>query len=173
MRVFYSDIADTVTSSVGWVVLYTQPLREFAVEYYLINEGHLTYLPVTQYNSMPVPLFSRYLFLQYPDDFSFLRKAKYIQAILQQDDKPVILDDSIIQTLRARENEKGFIDIEFKEFKSAYHENSKINMICGPYSGLKATFNKQLSHNKAQINLNFFGAKREVQIGLDQIEICY
>jgi transcription antitermination factor NusG len=173
MQSFYSNIATTITSLVGWIVLYTQPLREFNVEYQLINEGHLTYLPITQHHNIPIPLFSRYVFLQTPADFTFLRKLKYIQAVLQQDDKPVILPDLIIQSLRDRENYKGFIETSNLDPKVRYPKNSKINIISGSYSGLKATFNRQLSNNKAEINLNFFNSKRSVQIGMEQIAACY
>jgi transcription antitermination factor NusG len=173
VKPFYSNIATTVTSLIGWIVLYTQPLREFNVEYQLMNEGHLTYLPITKQHNITIPLFSRYVFLQTPDDFTCLRKFKYIQAVLQQDDKPVILSDLIIQSLRQRENHKGFIEISETATEVRYLKDSKINIINGPYLGLKATFNKQLSNNKAEINLNFFNSKRPVQIEMDQIAACY
>jgi transcription antitermination factor NusG len=174
MQTYYTNISESITSLVGWLVLYTQPLREFAVDYQLSNKGHLTYLPITQRCNIPIPLFSRYIFLANPqNDFTFLRKVKYIQTILQQDDKPIILHDSIIQSLRERENEKGFIPTEATELQISYIKDSGVNIIDGPYSGLKATFNKRINSHRAEINLNFFGSKRAVQIGLDQIEICY
>jgi len=169
----YTALSNSLTSLLGWIVLYTQPLREFAVEYQLINAGYIPYLPLTLTNGNPAPLFSRYIFLQYPEDFPSLREIKHITNILQQNSKPLIIPDKTIQSLRERENETGIIETEFIEPTQTYPPNTKINIVEGVYSGLNATFNKYLAKNQAEITLNFLGSKRSVQIGLDHITPAY
>ncbi len=102
-----------------WYVIYTKPCSEDIARDHLERKDVQVFLPKIRecrYSSKGEetkikPLFPNYLFahMAYPDDYYAVIWAKGVRRIVGDGTEPIPLDDSIVDFLKSRSEETGFI----------------------------------------------------------------
>lgn len=106
-----------------WYAVYTKPKEEQRADQNLAAWGVETLAPKIQerrtneFTGRPTyftkPLFPRYIFARF-DAERLLRKVRFtrgVQNIVSLDSRPVIVDDSVIDIIRSRIREDGFVKL--------------------------------------------------------------
>ncbi len=107
-----------------WYAIYTKPKDEDRADKNLMAGGVETFAPKIQerrYNQftnapsyLTKPLFPRYIFARFIAG-TLLRKIYYtrgVHSIVSLCDKPVIVDDAVIDLIKLRMNQDGFVDVD-------------------------------------------------------------
>jgi transcription elongation factor/antiterminator RfaH len=139
---------------VNWYAIYTKPMEESRVELNLKSRGIETFAPKikarrdNQFTGKPVyvttPLFSRYTFAKFNLAAS-LHKVNFmrgVQYVVRFDGCPVVIDDEVIEIIRSRVNEKGFVRLD------DFQPGDKVIIKSGPFKNLTGIFNAALKDNE-------------------------
>lgn len=113
------------------------------------------------------PLFPCYVFAK----FRYVTQGRHICAtrgvvrVVRFGDLPAIVDDRIIEELRAAIKEEETIEIA-QELKPG----EEVNIIAGPYRGVRAVISRILpAAQRVAILLDILGSEREVEIQADEL----
>lgn len=134
-----------------WYVIQTKPKQENRASYNLAAGDIETYFPkICKWNSKKVkeqstyqfkPLFPSYIFAKF-NALTMSRKVRYtrgVKNILSLDTKPCSVDDEIIEIIKNRCDEDGFVHVEKK-----FNPGDKV-MITKPYlEDFSGIFEKEL-----------------------------
>ena len=107
----------------SWYVVQTQPHSEMKACSHLLRQGFGVYLPrylkrrrhARRIETVPAPLFPRYMFVSFDiavQRWRSIRSTVGISALVGQNDSPTSVPDNIVEGLRCREDEAGFVRLE-------------------------------------------------------------
>ena len=169
-------MTDSQQATIPWYVVYTKPQKELQVASLLEDRQKLTvYLPeVYQTYRGQVqlrPLFPRYLFVQMDlaeKESSVVNHTPGVVRMVSLEDKPLPLNDSVIQAIREevdRLNESGGLPTEH------FSEGETVRLRSGPLAGMEAVFIEHLRpHDRVVVLLRFLGQENRVEIDISEIE---
>jgi transcription antitermination factor NusG len=155
-----------------WSVAMTHPAREFVAARTVRRQYHrLYYLPQFFDSRLKRrrPLFPGYLFVHAPkSDVGFLRSCTGISRVICNGDKPAMLDNSIIDGLRAQENDNGVIAME--NAKRGFRRGDKVRILYQNMNHLEAFFECTTARQRVKLLLCWLGQTVPVIVPIDQIE---
>lgn len=125
-----------------WHVIYTKSKHEKTLAEQLSEAGFTVYLPLVKRENrwsdrkktVEVPLFNSYVFIQGVKDKSLMKDFKSFVAFLQHNNKPAIVRQHEIDTLK-RVIKHGY-DVRDAGDISQMAEGSKVMVIAGPLKGM-------------------------------------
>jgi len=128
----------------SWFVLCTKPQKEFQVERLFQEAGFPVYCPRFRSEGRIRPFFPCYAFLRftYPDQFKLVKYTRGVRHVVGNDAGAVPLDARFIEELKAREVE-GLIELE--KYGVEPSPGDEIEVVDGPWKGLRGVFHKSLS----------------------------
>lgn len=166
----------TIDDELRWYCLRTLPRKENLSVGFLRGEvGAEVFCPFVRfkrgYSNGPrwirEPLFPCYLFAR----FRYLTQWRHICAtrgvvrIVRFGEQPAIVDEHIIHDLREAVKEEETIEIT-QELKPG----EEVNIIAGPYRGVRAVISRVLpAAQRVAILLEILGSEREVEIRADEL----
>lgn len=151
----------------------THPSREFIAARSVRHQyDHDYYLP-QYYDKMLKrrrPLFPCYLFIYIPDhNTSFIRSVTGISCVVGTFEKPALIDNSIIDGLRAQENENGVIAME--NAKRGFRRGDRVRILYSNMCNLEAIFECTTARQRVKLMLRWLGGQTSpVIVPIDQIE---
>jgi transcriptional antiterminator RfaH len=109
-----------MTTSARWYVVHTQPQNEGRADINLRRQDFTTYLPrylrqrrhARRTETVARPLFPRYLFVALDlarDRWRAIQSTFGVSQLVAAGEEPVALPDGVIEAIRAREMENGFV----------------------------------------------------------------
>jgi len=155
-----------------WYAIYTQPRSEMLARDHLARQGFEVFLPLYQkrrsharrVDIVSAPLFPRYMFVSFnagEASWRVIRSTRGVVDLVRIGLDPVRISDSIIEEIRRRRDEQGFVIL-------AKHLNLKrgarIRIDTGPFVDYEAIFESQRDEERVVALLSLLG--REVVVEL-------
>ncbi len=157
----------------AWYLCRTKSKGEGVAQINLERQHYTTYLPVcladkrTGTKSDIVCLFPAYIFVKLipgQDDFGPIRSTKGIRALVRFSLWPIEIPDSLIDSLRARENAQGIHSIP----KFDYEKNDVVSIRGGVFDGYTAIIHAKKA-DRITVLLNMIN--REVKVDMTYRDI--
>jgi transcriptional antiterminator RfaH len=157
-----------------WHLVYTKSLQEETAFINLTNQNYESYLPFISKEKisqgkkilMKEPMFPRYLFVRLNDDgfqnWSPIRSTKGVSHLVNFGSHLATLDDEIINMLMQNES----INLTVK----AFLDDDSVEIIDGPFKGLKAVFKAYSGEERAILLLDFMAKHIRAKFDLKQFK---
>ncbi|WP_298274388.1 transcription termination/antitermination protein NusG [uncultured Bradyrhizobium sp.] len=160
-----------------WYVVQTQVNAETKAAAGLVRQGFSTYLPRYQRRRSHArkveivsrPLFPRYLFVAIDvaaQRWRAIQSTLGVSHLVCVGDRPAAVENGIIDALRAREDEAGFIKLARGP---AFSPGDKVRITEGAFVDSLALVEDASDHHRVAVLLNLLGRKVRVLVGADLI----
>ena len=128
----------------NWYVINTKPKKEFHVERLFQEGGIRVYCPKYRDGERIKPFFPGYefVFFGYPDQYKLVKYTRGVKRIVGNDEGAIPIDVEILDEIRRREVD-GFI--ELRKYGIEPGVGDQIEVVEGPFKGLRGVFKKDLS----------------------------
>ncbi|MGX4803489.1 transcription termination/antitermination protein NusG [Bradyrhizobium guangdongense] len=160
-----------------WFVVQTQPNSERRAVANLNRQGFEVYLPqylkrrshAGKVDLVPAPLFPRYLFVALDlmaQQWRVIRSTLGVVELIRQGDRPVPLASDIIGSLRARQDDRGLIQLD----RPSFQPGDKIRVAGGAFSEHLGVFEGMSDRERVAVLLDLLGRKVRVIMNIGVIE---
>lgn len=157
----------------SWYVVQTQANGEFRAAENLRRQGFDVYLPRYQKRRLHArkvdftakPLFPRYLFVAIDiaaQRWRAIQSTFGVTSLISNGADPAVLADGIVNGLKAREDNKGFITMNREP---DFARGDKVRVLAGAFIDSAALFDGDADHDRVSILLDMLG--RKVRVLLD------
>ncbi len=160
-----------------WFAAHTQTKSEEKAAQHLIRQGFGVYLPrymkrrnhARKIDYIAAPLFPRYIFVAMD-----IAKAQWraisstvgISHLICNGNKPVAIPESIINSIREKENESGYIRVAENE---SFHEGQAVDIVSGPFQDLTGIFQAMSDSERVMVLLEVLGRHVKARIPLSAL----
>lgn len=160
-----------------WYVVQTLVNAEAKAAANLVRQGFDVYLPrylkrrshARKVETVARPLFPRYLFVAIDVAAQRWRAIQSTLGVLHLvcwSDKPASVEDSIVDGLKAREDECGFIKLARR---ATFSPGERVRLVEGAFVDSLALVEGVSDHDRVAILLDLLGRKVRVLVGADLI----
>jgi transcription elongation factor/antiterminator RfaH len=155
-----------------WSVAVTKPSGENRASLNLTRQGYLSYLPkylsrVGKEIKVKI-LFPRYIFVLIESQWHTINSTFGVsRLILNNESKPAIVQDRIIDDLKMKENDQGFISLP-EPPKFSRGEN--VRVVNGSFVGYSGLYDGMRDRERARILINLLG--QQVRVELDEKDLA-
>jgi transcriptional antiterminator RfaH len=158
-----------------WYVVQTQPHAEAKATAHLLRQGFDTYLPrylkrrrhARRVETVAAPLFPRYLFVAVDmavQRWRVIQSTIGVSHLVSNGDSPAAVAASIVDGLKAREDERGFVLLERRP---RFAPGDKIRVLDGVFSACLGLFEGVADRERVAILLDLLGRKVRVTLDAD------
>ena len=163
----------TTFAGVRWYVVQTQVNGEVKAAENLRRQGFETYLPrylkrrrhARKVDFAAKPLFPRYMFVAIDiatQRWRSVRSTVGVSRLVTNGDQPAVVPDGVIPALKAREDAKGFVEMDARP---TFAPGDKVRVLAGAFMDNAGLFNGIADHDRVSILLEMLG--RQVRVLLD------
>ena len=158
-----------------WHVVQVHPHAESKAQMHLVRQGFATYLPrylkrrrhARRTEIVPAPLYPSYLFVTFNPSIHRWRSIHStvgVARLVCNGEVPAAIDSAIIDGLKSRENEQGFIQLERRPQFAA---GDKVRVREGVFCDCLGLFESMGDRERVAILLELLG--RKVRVVLDEV----
>ncbi|MDB5582510.1 MAG: transcriptional activator RfaH [Bradyrhizobium sp.] len=155
-----------------WYVAQTHPRSEAKAAEHLRRQGFGVYLPhfrkkrrhARRVDTVKAPLFPRYLFVSVDLEtqrWLAIQSTIGVARLICNGDVPALVQRGIVDALRQREDEQGFIKLEQRVFRLG----EELRVLDGAFTGTLGLFEGMTDNERVTILLDLLG--RKVRVNLD------
>lgn len=155
-----------------WYVAQTHPRAETKAAEHLTRQGFGVYLPhfrkkrrhARRIDEVKAPLFPRYLFVSIDvatQRWLSIQSTVGVARLICNGDVPAVVQPGIVDALRQREDEGGFIKLAPRPFKLG----EELRVLDGAFTGTLGLFEGMTDNERVTILLDLLG--RKVRVNLD------
>jgi len=159
----------------NWYAVHTQPHQEKLSELSLQRLGIETFLPRLKQRktvrrvlrTVVTPLFPGYLFARFnmDTDYRTVNYARGVRKIVAFGSETTVVDDSIIESIKARLEEDGAAVL-----RNSFVPGQTVRIQGGPFQGFEAVFEREMSdHQRAIILLQVLSGQARLIVDLGQV----
>jgi transcriptional antiterminator RfaH len=157
-----------------WHLVYTKPQQEKAAYDNLTRQNYQCYLPLITKEKIlrgkkiliKEPMFPRYLFLRLSHDgqqnWTSIRSSKGVSYLVSFGGLAASLDDDMMDNLQQKIN-KAIV-------AKVFSIGDKVEILKGPFKGMKAIFNAYKGEERAMLFLNFMAKNLTAKFDLRDIK---
>ena len=160
-----------------WYVVQTQPNGELKAAQNLLQQGYEVYLPrylkrrrhARKVDFTAKPLFPRYMFVAIDMATQRWRSIQLtfgVSRLVSNGDNPAAVPEQIVSALRAREDEKGFIQMTSR---SAFAPGDRVRVLEGAFIDSLGFFSEMADRDRVSILLDMLGRKVRVLLDADMV----
>lgn len=158
----------------AWSVAQTHPNAGNIACVHLQRQGFSYYNPKIQervklkngYGHRIAQMFSNYLFIDIADEWRAVKSTIGISHVLMQEsEKPAVLKDEFITSLKAQENQDGLIVLGQSKFK----KDGAVQIKSGPFAYAIGKFDGLSSRDRVYVLLSMFGTERRFEMREDNL----
>jgi transcriptional antiterminator RfaH len=160
-----------------WYVVQTQVNGEAKAAQNLIQQGYEIYLPrylkrrrhARKVDFTAKPLFPRYMFVTIDmatQRWRSIQSTFGVSHIVSSGDTPATVPDGVVASLKTREDDKGFIRLDFRP---AFAPGDKVRVLAGAFMDSAGLFNGLADHDRVSILLDMLGRKVRVLLDADMV----
>ena len=158
-----------------WYVVQTHPRAEVKAAENLHRQGFSTYLPrylkrrrhARRVETVAAPLFPRYLFVAVDmatQRWRSIQSTIGIMQLVRNGNEPAAIHARIIDALKSRENEHGFIQLDQRQ---AFRPGDKLRVIDGAFCDSFGSFEGMSDKERVTILLDLLGRKVRVRLDVE------
>jgi transcriptional antiterminator RfaH len=158
-----------------WHVVQVHPHAESKAQMHLVRQGFATYLPrylkrrrhARRTEIVPAPLYPSYLFVTFNPAIHRWRSIHStvgVARLVCNGESPAAVDSGIIDGLKSRENEQGYIQLERR---SQFAAGDKVRVREGVFCDCLGLFESLSDRERVAILLELLG--RKVRVVLDEV----
>jgi transcriptional antiterminator RfaH len=159
-----------MTDGPRWYVVHTQPQNEMRAEAHLRRQGFTTYLPrylrsrrhARKTETVARPLFPRYIFVAVDvarDRWRAIQSTLGVSHIVLAGDEPAALPEGVIEEIRARESDSGFVTLGLP---AGVGPGSRVRLLDGIFAESRGILERVGDDRRVAILLELLG--REVRV---------
>jgi len=163
-----------------WYAVFTHPREESVAKGHLERQGYSVYLPrylkrrshARRVTWAPMPLFPRYLFVEADPDttpWRAMRSTVGVQDIVCASGRPAQVAPSIIDAIRAREDERQFVIINTV---SQFCRGDKVRVLYGPLADQEGLFESNSDAARVVVLMRLLGRDVRVAVPPDAVSRC-
>src|SRR5262249_43393835 len=156
-----------------WYVVQTHVHAETKAVWHLDRQGYATYLPrylkrrrhARRVETVAAPLFPRYLFVaidRAAQRWRSIQSTVGVTHLACNGDEPASVPNGVIDQLRGREDERGFITLDTRP---RFARGDKIRVVDGAFDACIGLFEGMADRERVAILLDLLG--RKVRVVLD------
>jgi transcriptional antiterminator RfaH len=160
-----------------WYVVQTQVNGEAKAAQNLLRQGYEVYLPrylkrrrhARKVDFTAKPLFPRYMFVAIDmatQRWRSIQSTFGVSRLVTNGDDPATVPEGVVQALRAREDDKGFIRLDSKP---AFTPGDKVRVLAGAFMDSAGLFSGLADHDRVSILLDMLGRKVRVLLDADMV----
>lgn len=160
-----------------WYVVQTQVNGEARAAQNLIRQGFEIYLPrylkrrrhARKVDVTAKPLFPRYMFVAIDlaaQRWRAIQSTIGVSHLVSNGDDPASVPEGVVHALKAREDTKGFIQMDVKP---AFAPGDKVRVLAGAFMDNSGLFNGLADHDRVSILLDMLGRKVRVLLDADMV----
>lgn len=160
-----------------WYVVQTQVNGEAKAAQNLIRQGFEIYLPrylkrrrhARKIDFTAKPLFPRYMFVAIDmatQRWRSIQSTFGVSHLISNGDDPATVPAGVVRALKAREDAKGFIQMDAKP---AFAPGDKVRVLAGAFMDSAGLFNGLADHDRVSILLDMLGRKVRVLLDADMV----
>jgi transcriptional antiterminator RfaH len=164
--------------SARWYVVQTHGHAETKALTHLMRQGFTAYLPrylkrrrhARRIETVAAPLFPRYLFLTVDimcQRWRPIHSTIGVARLVCNGDDPVPVADEVIETLRAREDEQGFVTLRQGP---RFALGEKVRVLDGVFADCLGLFDGMKDSDRVAVLLDLLG--RKVRLVLDEFSVA-
>lgn len=113
-----------------------------------------------------VQMFSNYVFVEIFDRWRAVKSTTGVcQLLMSESEKPAIVPDNFIATLKAREDKDGLIILN----KSKFAMSQRVQIKSGPFAYESGLFDGARDRDRVFVLLSLLGSKRRVEVQEDNL----
>ena len=142
-----------------WHAVHTKPRQEAVAEVFLSQSGIETFYPKIAPGK---PLFTGYLFTKFDEETQrrLVKYSKGVSSIVSFGDKPALVDESLIDAIKARIKD-GFVHLDPPSFK----KGERVEIKEGPLEGVVGIFDSRVKDSdRVIILLNAIASQSRVVV---------
>jgi transcriptional antiterminator RfaH len=143
----------------------TKPNSEGIAEANLTRQGYIAYIPrfITKVGKeiRIKPLFPRYIFISIQDRFHSINSTIGISYLIMNKDVPATVPDSVIDTLKAREDKRGLITLPEK---GKFSQGENVKLVSGALSGYDGLYEGMSSTDRCRVLIELLGRKVIIEV---------
>jgi transcriptional antiterminator RfaH len=162
-----------MTDVARWYVVQTHVHSETKAVTHLDRQGYVTYLPrylkrrrhARRIETVAAPLFPRYLFVAIDvaaQRWRSIQSTIGVTHLVRNGDEPAIVPNGVIEQLRGREDELGFIRLDTRP---RFARGEKVRVVDGIFDACVGLFEGMADRERVAILLDLLG--RKVRVVLD------
>ena len=160
-----------------WYVVQTQGNAGVKAAANLERQGFSIYFPrymkrrshARKVETVPRPLFPRYLFVGIDVESQRWRAVQStlgVSHLVCVGDRPAVVEHGVIDALKSREDEAGFITLVRR---AAFSPGDTVRIVDGAFVDSLALVENASDHHRVAVLLNLLGRKVRVLVGADLI----
>jgi transcriptional antiterminator RfaH len=164
--------------SARWYVVQTHGHAEAKALTHLVRQGFAAYLPrylkrrrhARRIETVAAPLFPRYLFVTVDtmcQRWRSIHSTIGVARLVCNGDDPVPVADDVIETLRAREDEQGFVTLRQRP---RFALGEKVRVLDGVFADCLGLFDGMKDSDRVAVLLDLLG--RKVRLMLDEFSVA-
>jgi transcriptional antiterminator RfaH len=164
-------------SDMRWYVVQTQVNGEAKAAQNLLRQGFEIYLPrylkrrrhARKVDFTAKPLFPRYMFVAIDmatQRWRSIQSTFGVSHLISNGDDPATVPAGVVHALKAREDAKGFIQMDVKP---AFAPGDKVRVLAGAFMDNAGLFNGLADHDRVSILLEMLGRKVRVLLDADMV----
>jgi transcriptional antiterminator RfaH len=160
-----------------WYVVQSQPSAERKAIAHLERQGFATYLPrylkrrrhARKVDIIPAPLFPRYLFVAIDlatQRWRSIFSTVGVSRLVCNGDIPTPISDQVLETLRAREDNGGYVRLDHRP---NFHAGDRIRVLEGAFADCLGLYEGMRDSDRVAILLDLLGRKVRVTVDLESV----
>ena len=160
-----------------WYVVQTQVNGEAKAAQNLLRQGYEIYLPrylkrrrhARKVDFAAKPLFPRYMFVAIDlasQRWRSIQSTFGVSRLVTNGDDPATVPQGVVHALKARENDKGFIQLDSKP---TFAPGDKVRVLAGAFMDSAGLFSGLADHDRVSILLDLLGRKVRVLLDADMV----
>lgn len=164
----------TIDNTSRWYVVHTRPRAEAKAVLNLDRQGFTCYLPrylkrrrhARRVETVAAPLFPRYLFVALDlatQQWWSIRSTFGVSDLVYSGEQPALVPSSIIEDLRAREDEHGLVGLPRRP---QFASGDTVRVINGVFSACLGLFDGMADRERVAVLLDLMG--RKVRVVMDE-----
>lgn len=166
-----------MTAGTRWYVIQTHPHAENKAAMHLARQGFVAYLPrylkrrrhARKIEVVPAPLFPRYLFVAIDtasQRWRCIHSTIGVSQLVGNGDEPTPVTDKVIEELRCREDEAGFIRLLSRP---RFRPGDAIRVLDGVFTACLGLYEGMADAERVAILLDLLGRKVRVVMNAELV----
>jgi|SRR5690554_4580390 len=157
--------------SISWYLLHCKARQEMRARSNIENQGHTTCLPQVKIQkrvrgkkvSVTEALFPNYLFVQLDSskaNFNALRSTRGVTGFVRFGGVPVEVPSAVVHSMQELEAEQAKCGVA----ERIYAPGSHVEVIEGPFAGLKAVYQMAKGEERCLVLLDMLGKQQRIEL---------